>query len=74
MDKVFGAAAVVEAFLLLLSILHCPGKLHYEFLSYAFNAIGVFTRSTFFFVSAVFFQVCHLYSRGPGRLGAFQLS
>ena len=73
MDKVLQAAAVVAAFLLLLGILHCPGKEHCQFLSYAFNAIGVFTLSTFFFVGALFLLVCHPYSRGPGRLGAFQL-
>ena len=27
-----------------------------------------------FLVGTVFFQMCHPYSRGPGRLGAFQLS
>ena len=73
MDKMLWAAAVVAVFLLLLSILHCHGKAHHEFLSYAFNAIGVFTLSTFFFIGTLFFQMCHPYSRGPSRLSALQL-
>ena len=73
-DKVFWAATVVAACLLLLSIFHCPSKMHYEFLCYTFNAIGVFTLSAFFFVGALFFQAHHRYSRGPSSLGAPQLS
>ena len=60
-------------FLLRLSILHCSGKAYNEFLSYTFDAIGIFTLSIFFFVSALFFQMHYLYSKGLGRLGAFQL-
>ena len=43
MDEMLWAAAMVAAFLLLLSLLHCPGKVHYEFLSHALNSIEVFT-------------------------------
>ena len=50
MDKMFWAAAVVAAFLLLLSILDCPSKVYYELFSHTFNAIGVFTLSASFFL------------------------
>ena len=70
MDKMLWTAAVVAAFLLLLSILHCPGEVHYEFLSYTLNAIRVFTLSTFFFLSVLFLQMCQLYSGDLSRLNA----
>ena len=53
MDKMLWAAAMVAVFLLLLSLLHCPGKAHYEFLSHALNSFGVFSLGVLFF----FFQV-----------------
>ena len=74
MDEMLWAAAMVAAFLLLLGICHCPCKAHYKFLSHTLNSIGVFTLGALFCVGTVFFQMHHLYSRGPGRLGAFQLS
>ena len=51
------AAAMVAVFLLLLSLLHCLGKVHYEFFSHALNSIGVLTFGTLFLVSTVFFQI-----------------
>ena len=57
-DKVLWATAMVAPFLLLLSILHCPGEGHYEFFRYAFNVIRVFTLSAFF-LSAPFLQMCY---------------
>ena len=46
MDKMFWAAAMVAVFLLLLSLLHYPGKVYYEFLIYAPNTIGVLLSVT----------------------------
>ena len=39
MDEMLWAAAMVASFLILLNLLHFPGKLHYEFLSHALNSI-----------------------------------
>ena len=72
MDKMFHTAAVVAAFFILLSFLHCPGQAHYELLSHVLDSIRAITLSTLFFVSAIFFQVHHPYCRGLKSLGAFQ--
>ena len=74
MDEMLQAAAMVAAFLLLLGLLHCLGKAHYKFLSHTLDSIRVFTASVLFLISTVFFQMCNPYSKGPSRLGAFQLS
>ena len=73
MDKMFQAAAVVAAFLILMSFLHCPGQTHYKLLCHVPDSIRVITLSTLFFVSSVLFQVHHQYCRVLNRLGAFQL-
>ena len=64
MDKMFQAAAVVAVFLILLSFLHSPGKVHYKLIYHALNSVGVITLSTLLFASAILFQVCHSYYRG----------
>ena len=73
MDKVLWATAVVAAFLILLSFLHCLGQVHYKLLCHALNSIGVIAFSALSFVSAILFQVFHPYCRGLNRLGTFQL-
>ena len=64
---------MVTALLLLLSILHCSGKVYNELFSYAFDAILIFTVNAFFLVGTLFLQVCHPCRRGHGWLTAFKL-
>ena len=73
-DKVIWAATVITVLLLLLSALHCSGKVYNEFLSHVFNAIWVHTVSAFLFVSTFLLQVCHPHSRDLSWLTAFKLS
>ena len=70
--KVVQAATVVTT-LLLLSILHCPGKVHNELFSYTFDAICIFAINAFLLVGTLFLQVCYLYRRGLSWLTAFKL-
>ena len=72
-DKVIQAATVVTAFLLLLSIFHCSGKVSNELFGHAFNAIWVFTVDAFLLVGTFFLQVCHPCRRGCAWLTAFKL-
>ena len=71
-DKMLWTAAAIAAVLLLLSILHCPGEAHYEFLRYTLNAIRVFTLNIFFFLGALFLQMHQPYSGNLSRLSALQ--
>ena len=52
MDEVVWAVTVITMLLCLLCLLHCSSKMHYEFLSYPFDAIWVVTISDFLLIGA----------------------
>ena len=54
MDKMIQAVTVVTSLFLLLSVLHCSGKVYNELFSYALNATGILACSIFLLVSTLF--------------------